>query len=218
MKLFLKVFALIIASTIPCYCVYGQNNWTLISSKDSNYIYTADFPGSSIKAFKIITIIKGTSLNELTNIVMDVANINNLYPDTKNSKLLKKYSESHIEHYIYNKLQWPFEDRDGVFEVKAIYTSSKKSVKINIKCKESDYPSYNGVVRMTKGSGFWEFKEIQKGEIIVTYQYHSEPGGKLPSWLINSSLITFPQNTILNLRKIILSGKYKKAEQFNFLK
>ena len=45
---------------------------------------------------------------------------------------------------------------------------------------------------------------VDNGQVQVIYQVHNEPGGKIPSWLVNSIVITQPYNTLKNMKKLKL--------------
>jgi len=46
----------------------------------------------------------------------------------------------------------------------------------------------DGVVRMTKSEGFWEITPAGENRTNVVYESHADPGGRVPSWIANSSL------------------------------
>ncbi|MGH8352275.1 MAG: START domain-containing protein, partial [Pseudomonas sp.] len=48
--------------------------------------------------------------------------------------------------------------------------------------------------------GLWKLVPMGGGEVEVTYQVHSEPGGSVPSWLANSFVVDAPYNTLAALR------------------
>jgi len=51
----------------------------------------------------------------------------------------------------------------------------------------------------------------------VLYQVHSEPGGNLPSWLVNSIVVSQPFYTLVKMKKMITRPKYRNAE-YEFIK
>lgn len=196
----------------------SQFNWKLKSSKDSIRVYISDYPESDFKVFKTITTVKNAGLNEIASIILDVAHSERLYPDVRDHQLLVTHSDGHLVHYLQTGLPWPLDDRDGVYQLVSDYSKADKKIHIQIKCLESKLPVKKGVVRMTKGAGFWEIREITNELFEVTYQYHSEPGGDIPSWLVNTSLASVPHQTMVNLKKVIAKGKYKNGRPLDFIK
>lgn len=59
------------------------------------------------------------------------------------------------------------------------------------------------MVRIRKGSGYWDLEEDNDGNVKVVYQFHGEPGGEIPSWLANSFVVSHPLVTLNNLIKIL---------------
>lgn len=205
-----KVYFLILTFVVLCNDVRSQYNWEYKTKDDSITVYVSEVANSSFKAFRASLIIEATSLDEIVAILIDVENFDKLFPDIRESRLLKKYSENHIIHYLKNNAPWPVDDREGIFELKGVY--SPPFVQINLNCIDYDYPVTNGVVRMTKGTGFWKVTKTGKNVFEVIYQYHGEPSGKIPAWLANTMVVDHPINTLNNLKKIIAGGKYRNAQ------
>jgi hypothetical protein len=64
-----------------------------------------------------------------------------------------------------------------------------------------DYLAENeNIVRIRKGTGYWDLREDDHKNVTVTFQFHGEPGGLIPAWLANSFVVSFPFNTLKNLR------------------
>ncbi|MDQ3051454.1 MAG: hypothetical protein M3Q95_11255 [Bacteroidota bacterium] len=195
--------------------VHSQYTWELKSKEDSISVYVSEVANSNFKAFRASVILEASGLHEIVAILIDVENFDKLFPDIRESRLLKKNGDKHIIHYLINNAPWPVDDREGIFELKGFYYP--EFVKINFDCINYDYPVTKGVVRMTKGTGYWKISEIQKNLFEVIYQYHGEPSGKIPAWLANTVVVDHPINTLNNMKKIIASGKYKNA-RVDFIK
>ncbi len=56
-------------------------------------------------------------------------------------------------------------------------------------------------MRVTQVDGFWKFTPKGAGQIEVTYQVHTEPGGDVPSWLANKFVVDAPFNTLKALKE-----------------
>jgi len=192
--------------------VLAQEKWELKKQSDGIVIHTADFKGSDFKVFKAVTTISASGLNEIVAIILDVPNFKNLFPDILDCKILKKTNDGVITHYICNKAPWPVDDRDGIFELKPEYRKAQNEVVVSDNCIEYAYPKKEGTVRMVKGEGFWKITALKNNMFEITYQFHGEPAGKIPSWLANSFVVDQPYQTLKNLKLIIASGKYKNAK------
>jgi hypothetical protein len=69
----------------------------------------------------------------------------------------------------------------------------------------------NGRIRILAMKARWTFKPDKPGQIIVTYQLHSDPGGYVPGSLANSAVVDLPYFTLLNMKRVVQEDKYKKA-------
>lgn len=191
--------------------VLSQFKWEIKKQTSGITIYTSDVAGSEFKAFKGVTTISASHISEVVAPLVDVPNAPKLFPDTKESKYLKKSSDGNFIQFQITEAPWPVDDREGVFEIKSDYNKTNKEVIINIRCIKYDYPVSASAVRMSEGGGFWKITEINKGVFEVTYQYHANPAGKIPPWLANSFVVDNPFITLQNLKSIIAGGKYKNA-------
>jgi hypothetical protein len=72
-------------------------------------------------------------------------------------------------------------------------------------------------MRVRKIDGYWYFNPLTNGRVQVVYQVHNEPGGKIPSWLVNSIVITQPYHTLKNMKKMVRLQKYRQAK-YDFIK
>lgn len=191
--------------------VFPQDSWVLKKDQNGIRVYTSEAPGSLFKAFRSVCTIHSSSLEEVTAVILDIENYDQLFPDTKKVLLLEKKSESHFIHYMITDAPWPVEDRDGIFEIKARKQPGKLQVTAEIRCIRRDYPIRKGTVRMNRGEGRWEITELINRQVEVRYQYHGEPEGSVPAWLANTSVVNIPYQTMKNLKRIIQSGKYRQA-------
>lgn len=189
----------------------SQYKWELKKQNSGISIYTSDVAGSEFKAFKGITTISATHISEVVAPLVDVPNAPRIFPDTKESKFLKKNNDGDFIQYQITEAPWPVDDREGIFEIKCVYNKTNNEVIINIKCIPYDYPVSHDVIRMTEGSGLWKIKEIKKGIFEVAYQYHANPAGKIPPWLANSFVVDNPFKTLQNLKEILSGGRYRNA-------
>jgi hypothetical protein len=190
----------------------AQNNWELKKQASGISVYTSNVEGSEFKAFKSVTTIAGSNMSELAAPMLDVENCKNIFPDTRECRYIKKYGDGNFIQYQITDLPWPVDDRDGIYEIKSQYNKAANEVIINVKCIKYDYPKSGDAIRMSEGDGFWKVKEIKKELFEITYQFHANPAGKIPAWLVNSFIVDNPFNTMLNLKSVIAKGNYKNAK------
>ena len=64
-------------------------------------------------------------------------------------------------------------------------------------------PEVDGVVRITDFDVDTSYRDLGEGRTEVTYQLHSEPGGKVPDWLVNLFVDKGPVETMTRLRELV---------------
>ena len=91
-------------------------------------------------------------------------------------------------------------NRDSIFEQVTVVDQNGKHALIHLKILPDYIAENENMVRVRIGSGFWDLKEDDRKNVTVTYQFHGEPGGNVPSWLVNSFVVSQPYQTLLNLK------------------
>ena len=193
-------------SSLFLFLLYPIENWDLKKEKSGIAVYTRSVEGSDFDEFKAETIIENANIYDVLNVLMDVENYINLYPDCYNPEILEQNGKWNNIHYILTKAPFPVKDRDGVNEITTTFDENGKSARVTIKPLPDYIPEKKGIVRIQKGAGFWQLTEENNG-VAITYQYHGDPAGDVPAWLANSFVVTHPYKTIVNMRNMIKSNK-----------
>jgi hypothetical protein len=179
------------------------SDWELKKKSEGIEIYTRSIEGSSFDEFKGVTVLSDFTLNEVLNVILDVENYDVLFPNCINPKILKREGREYDIHYTQTKGPFPVKDRDSIFEQTTAIDQDGKHARITLK-PLPDYLAENGnMVRIRKGTGFWDLREDNHRKVTVTFQFHGEPGGLIPSWLANSFVVYHPFNTLKNLRSML---------------
>ncbi|MDF1764277.1 MAG: START domain-containing protein, partial [Oleibacter sp.] len=109
-------------------------------------------------------------------------------------------------------MPWPVKNRDVVTHSVVTQDPATKVVSIKIDKAEDIFPKDRDFVRMKKLDAIWQLTPIENDVLRVTYEAHADPGGGLPSWLINSLIVDTPLNTLRNLRKVMIREKYQNTQ------
>jgi hypothetical protein len=182
----------------------GGSGWDLKKEKSGIEIYTRSVEGSSFKEFKGITVIQDVTLIEVLEVIMDVKNYESLFPDCMNARVLEQLGKWHVIEYMQTDGPFPVKDRDSVFDQVAEIDSNGKHAHVSL-TPLPDYIAENkDMVRIHKGTGFWDLMVDNDGNVKVTYQFLSDPGGEIPSWLANNFVVNQPFKTLDNLKKRVI--------------
>ena len=111
-------------------------------------------------------------------------------------------------------------DRDVVLTSRVEFLPKKKILKVHFKKATNDAllkPIQKDIVRIPKLEGFWVLKSIKKKgtyQTNITYQVTSNPGGVIPTWLVNLANRDLPYKTLNKLRRLVgQKGRFIKTRK-----
>ena len=194
--------------------LYG---WELAKEDEKNEIkiFTREVENSNFKEYKAVMKIKA-SLSSLVALVDDIAACPKWIHTCSQGKLLERISPTESYNYTINEAPWPVSDRDAIVHTTISQPTPKGPVTIDIRGVPGYIPQKKGLIRVKMIKGFWRFTPLGKGFAEVIYQVHNDPGGDLPSWLVNSVVISQPYHTMINMREMVNKTKYRDA-RFDFI-
>ncbi len=193
----------------------GQGAWELAKKTDGITIHTRAISGSGFKEFKAEAVIDN-NLEAIVAAMQDPVVSKAMNSSTMEIKVLEE-SETRRVHYVASDAPWPVSDRDGVFLFEYSFLPSSGAVRVDLGCLPDYLPEKTDRVRIKKSKGYWLFTPLENGQVKVFYQLHVEPGGNIPAWLANSSVVDTPLSNISALRRHSKKDKYKNRH-FDFIK
>jgi hypothetical protein len=180
---------------------FAQENWILSKDKDGIKVYTKTETGSCYKSFKA-EMLGNCTIEDVVKILKNVNGFKVWIADSKEVKLLKM-EENDQYHYIETSLPWPFKSRDMVYHFQYTRINSNQ-LKVIITGIPEYIKARNDITRMKNANGFWLLTSVDSNKTIITYQLHVEPGGSIPAWLANVSVIDMPFSTLTGLRNVLM--------------
>jgi hypothetical protein len=202
----LTLIALLLALKIAP--VFGQTAWQFRTEKDGIKIYSSIMPGSKIKAIRVISTYEATPA-QIVSIVMDVNTATEWVSHLKSSVLIKQVSPSELYYYSEVALPWPAANRDFVAHLIASQDPKTKIVTIDGPAVPGFVPEKKGIVRINNSVGKWIITPLDEEHVRVDYTIHVDPGGSLPSWLVNMFATEAPMQIFENLKKELKKPDYK---------
>ena len=190
--------------------------WDLAKESNNIKVYTRPVEGSSFKEYKGVMQIDA-SLSSLVALVDDITAYPKWIHTCTEATVLKRIGQRESYIYTVNDAPWPISDRDAVSFNLISQNHETLVVTISILGVPDFVPPKSGLVRVKKLKGFWQFSPLTNGSVEVVYQVHNEPGGNLPTWLVNSVVVTQPFHTLLNMREQIKEPVYS-AKSYEFIK
>lgn len=177
--------------------IFSVSAWELKKEEDGIEVSVRPYPGSSVKEFRA-TVEIDSDFDTVLKKILDASSYPTWLEFCKEAKVVEKINEKSFVAYSVNKLPFPLNNRDVVTTSK--FEKGKDNAKIDFEATPDKLPMTEGLVRITVLKGFWILKTTAPNKTAVTYQVHTEPGGNVPAWAVNSAIVDHPFHTLRKLR------------------
>ena len=190
---------------------FAQKDWKLAKQKEDIKIYTSSVPNSNVKAIKVECEFKAKA-SELVALLLDVETSADWVYHTKSAKLIKRVSPSELYYYSEVSVPWPVENRDFVAHLTVTQHPASKLVTVDGPAVSGFVPVKKGIVRIAHSTGKWSILPVANNRIKVEYTLHVDPGGSLPTWLVNLFATDGPLHIFKQLKLQLQKSEYKDVE------
>lgn len=188
-----------------------ENEWKFWKEVEGVKVYYRESQDSNIKEVKMKTLFS-SNLSTIVECLKDV----DAYPQwvykATTSRTLFKYNENDVVYYNYFDFPWPLQDRDVAIQSKISQDPNTKIVTSHSFAKWEALAELNNVVRIKDFRSTWTLAPLANGKVDGEYVFRSNPGGAIPTWLINMSLDEGPLRTLKNFKQLLQKDKYKNAK------
>jgi len=188
----------------------AQTDWKLNTESDGIKIYTGLVPGSKIKAVMVDCDFKATA-SQFVAVLMDIKASPEWLYHTKFCTVLKQVSPSDLFYYSEVSLPWPAENRDFVCHLTITQKTDTKVITMDGPAVPGFVPVKAGIVRIGRSASQWIITPLANGELRVKYTLHVDPGGDLPTWLVNMFAAEGPMQIFKKLKLQLQKPVYKNA-------
>lgn len=205
MRWTLPLLALLLAFALPA----RAEQWTLARTDEVRDIrvYLRDTPGSSYKRFYATTRVPA-SLSTVVAALSDVSAMPEWIARMKSARLLRRDANREVWiHSVYH-LPYPFLEREAVLH--AVLRQDKSgAVEIVTRAEPGFVPANPRRVRLGDMHSVWRLTPEKNGVVKIELWGEGAPGGYVPHLLFNYNLPDEPQQTLRNLRQMLLREKYR---------
>lgn len=177
-------------------------NWKLAKQANGIQVYTADVDGSNRKYIKVKADLEG-SLNKVKAVFQNIAQQKAWVYSTKQAYLIQQVDDHTLLYYNETSLPWPASNRDVAINMKLTEDNAQHKLVITQEGKPSAAPTHKGVVRIPHLSANWQFHEVANNQLTAEYYLDLDPGGSLPTWVINMFIAKGPYETFMQLRQML---------------
>ena len=166
--------------------------------------------GSSIVEFRGFGIINGSILQILA-VLSDTDRHPEWVANCIETRILEQKSDKDYIYYSSSAAPWPVTDREFISRARVLVNDKAKSITIAGRELQdhAKAPSDTGRVRMPFIRVTWYMKSLKKykgKKTWLSFRVHADPGGLIPSWVVNLVSKKIPYESIRNLRRQIKIG------------
>jgi hypothetical protein len=182
---------------------FSQGKWELKRNDNGIEIYTRKPLTGDLKELRVVCEFTGTKA-QLIKTLLDIQHYKNWVYSTKKNVLLKTVNSQQLIYYAVSHLPWPIKDRDLIVDL-SILPDSVNNNQFRIQAKSiPDYlPQNPDLIRIPYSQALWKVIVVNDHTLKVDYTFSVNPGGSLPSWLVNSTLSIGPYKSFTALRDLL---------------
>jgi len=186
---------LLIGSSVS---VFAQKKPELVLDKEGIKVYLTKLDTTDFKEYRAVMTVNA-NIDTISKQILDIKNLKKWNYKTRDSKLIKKVSDTSWIFYMTHYLGWPIQDRDHVSRVTLIKKPNEQIITIlpenNLIKEREDF------IRLKNFKGFWVLKKINKNQTLVIQQVYGDPEGSIPAFMVNMVLARGPFDTFKALRE-----------------
>jgi hypothetical protein len=189
--------------------------WEEKASDDGITVFNRGHPGSPVRELKATGLVDAPP-KAAWAVVRDYDHYKDNMPYTEESRVLSR-DDTGKEILFYSVINAPLVSRrdyvirvldesdwkDGAGFLKATWSVTDKM----------NPPVRDGVIRLKQSDGFWMFEPREGGKkTFATYWLFTDPGGSIPTWLVNKANSTTVPDVFKAIRKKALQSPYRDTK------
>lgn len=172
--------------------------WSLVDDLDGIKTYRKEIAGSAVFPLKGETILNAPILKVLS-LMLDDGMAPEWIDLLAEIELIRTYSEK--RYTLLYKMDSPFpllvSKRDFLLESNFRYQQDENSVTLSLHSVQDEaVPPHNGYIRGHIYKSEWVFTAIEENKTMVTLEYHVDPKGLAPKWMVRRFQKSWPYKTL----------------------
>lgn len=204
-----KIILLPIFLSLSFYATMAQGKWELKKNENGIEVYTRKAASGNLKELRVICELEATR-EQLISTLKDIDNYNIWVYSNKKSVILKTEEPDKIIYYTQCHMPWPLKDRDLIVELNI--NASPDILNVVVKGLPDYIPKNDSYVRVPYSLAVWKVTDGPDNKLKVDYTFSVDPGGSVPSWLVNATLPIGPYNSFMKLREVLKRTKNTLAK------
>ncbi|OQQ09126.1 hypothetical protein BK411_05370 [Vibrio splendidus] len=203
-----KILTFVMIATSFSVLASDVNEWKLVRNKKGIEVYNRKIEGNDFKEFRAEADIQA-NLTSIIALFTDTSVGTQWVENIDEMEEIEHFSEVHTVTKTYTKAPWPVSDREAIVENFIEQDPDALTVMITQHGRPHYQPNNDKrIVRVAHLESRWILTPLDNNTTHISYQVLSDPGGSIPSWLINMVAVSQPYNTLRGLSKMLDSGEY----------
>ena len=183
-----------------------ESSWSLISDSEGIKTYRKEVPGSEIFPLKGVATLNAP-IEKVLTLMLDDNRATEWIDLLTEIKLIKTYSDSKytLLYEMGSPLPLLVKKRDILLESNFSYHKHEEKVTLSLhSVKDESVPVQKGYVRGHIYKSEWNFFALNKeGKTRVSLEYHVDPRGLIPKWIVRTFQKNWPHNTLKDLNRYL---------------
>ncbi|CAN5524686.1 START domain-containing protein [soil metagenome] len=187
-----------------------QANWQLAKEQEGIRVFLKNAEGSGIKMMRVECEVAAKQEAVLA-LLLDIPASEKWIPQTKTWYYLRRPSVTECYYYSELRLPWPVSNRDYVVHLKAWQQPATKVVTVDANVLAGEVPEKEGIVRVQVSTVKWVLYPTQNGHTRLFYQLFTDPGGSLPTSIVNYFAKQAAFDIVKKMRELVQQPPYRDA-------
>ncbi|MFN7119501.1 MAG: START domain-containing protein [Saprospiraceae bacterium] len=207
----MKTLCLLAAGLLLLPHLSAQKEWKLRKKIDDLQVYARTPEEGKVQEIKVKCTVEAT-LSSIVAIINDVESAPAWVYACTEARLLDQVS--HTEAITYGKIEFPFpmQNRDFITRTKLRQDQRTGEVTILMSNLPDYLPKTRKYIRIPKLAVQWQLRPLSANHVEIHYVMASDPGGNIPTWLINKVIDKGPIQSMQAFKKLLQQPKYQNVE------
>ncbi len=187
--------------------VNAQDSWELRRNENGIAIYSRRI--DRIVELHLLTEFNTTADNLIAQLE-NIPNYVNWVYGNKRTGIIKKINDHDIIYFTEAHLPWPIADRDLIVELTVTPASATTPLTIIAKSIQGILPPKPHFIRIPYSVAIWHITPVGNDKLKIDYTFSLDPGGSIPSWLVNMTIATGPYKSFQKLEELLKAPNGKQ--------
>lgn len=174
--------------------------WKLAREKEGIKVYTREEPGSPVRSFRGETTYRADP-EAILALLVDVENFDEWDPDISEMRVLDRQEGISFTYYLVYDVPWPMTDRDLCVTAEILKNNHTGEIQIVARPMSQLVPETDDRVRIKEYWQRWSILPLPGGEVTLSTEGFTDPGGSVPAWLSNMVVTDSPLEMIAEIKK-----------------